>query len=101
MTTSSPSPMCYQLLKKTDPLRMRIEKYAGAKVGAFVETAESLRVAYERECEAARRGEVASKAPIIAGAKQQRKKDGAAKARTVRIANAQAGAKKRRVSLMD
>lgn len=97
----SVSYVCYQLLKKADPLRVRIEKYAGTKVPAFQDTSESLRVAYVAEREAAKRGEVASKASIIAGAKQQRKKDGASKARTVRLANAQAGAKKRRVSLLE
>lgn len=96
----SVSYVCYQLLKKADPLRLRIEKYAGTKVAAFNETAESLRVAYVAEREAARRGQVSSKASIIAGAKQQRKREGAAKARTARVANAQAGAKKRRVSLL-
>lgn len=93
--------VCYQLLKKNDPLRARIEKYAGTKVSAFVDTADSLRDVYLQECATAKRGEVASKASIIAGAKQMRKKVGAAKARIVRQANAKAGAKRRRVSLLD
>lgn len=97
----SVSYVCYQLRKKHDPLRARIEKYAGTKVSAFVDTADSLRDVYLQECATAKRGEVASKASIIAGAKQMRKKVGAAKARIVRQANAKAGAKRRRVSLLD